>query len=343
MNMTISNPIQTGRKLRRRRWAAATALLTILTVTLCVAMLLLGNTTYPIETVVRVLLGEDIGGASFAVKTLRLPRMLAGLFAGFAFGIGGSTFQTLLRNPLASPNIIGISSGSSAAAVFCILVLHTSGAVVSVAAVIAGLLTTALIYALSSAGSFSGGRLILIGIGMQAMLGALVSYLLLGASSYDVPAALRWLSGSLNGIRLSDTPVLMLSVALLSPVILLLGSRLRILELGEQSATALGVNTNKTRVALVLSAVCLIALATATTGPIAFVSFLAGPIAKRLVGAGFSSELPAGLMGAVLVLGADLLGQFAFGTRFPVGVITGMLGAPFLLFLLIRMNRTGGL
>ena len=343
MNMTISNPIHTGRKLRRRRWAAATALLTILTATLCVAMLLLGNTTYPIETVVRVLLGEDIGGASFAVKTLRLPRMLAGLFAGFAFGIAGSTFQTLLRNPLASPNIIGISSGSSAAAVFCILVLHTSGAVVSVAAVIAGLLTTALIYALSSAGSFSGGRLILIGIGMQAMLGALVSYLLLGASSYDVPAALRWLSGSLNGIRLSDTPVLMLSVTLLSPVILLLGSRLRILELGEQSATALGVNTNKTRVALVLSAVCLIALATATTGPIALVSFLAGPIAKRLVGAGFSSELPAGLMGAVLVLGADLLGQFAFGTRFPVGVITGMLGAPFLLFLLIRMNRTGGL
>ncbi len=343
MNMITQNPIQTGRAVRRRRWAAATMLLTILTATLCVAMLLLGNTNYSFETAVRVLLGEDIQGASFAIKTLRLPRMLAGLFAGFAFGIAGSTFQTLLRNPLASPNIIGISSGSSAAAVFCILVLHASGTVVSVAAVIAGLATTALIYALSSAGSFSGGRLILIGIGMQAMLGALVSYLLLNASSYDVPAALRWLSGSLNGIRLSDTPVLILSVALLSPVILLLGSRLRILELGEQSATALGVNTNKTRVALVLSAVCLIALATATTGPIAFVSFLAGPIAKRLVGAGFSSELPAGLMGAVLVLGADLLGQLAFGTRFPVGVITGILGAPFLLFLLIRMNRTGGL
>lgn len=343
MNMITQNPIQTGRAVRRRRWAAATMLLIILTATFCVAMLLLGNTNYSFETAVRVLLGENIQGASFAIKTLRLPRMLAGLFAGFAFGIAGSTFQTLLRNPLASPNIIGISSGSSAAAVFCILVLHTSGTVVSVAAVIAGLATTALIYALSNASSFSGGRLILIGIGMQAMLGALVSYLLLNASSYDVPAALRWLSGSLNGIRLSDTPVLILSVALLSPVILLLGSRLRILELGEQSATALGVNTNKTRVALVLSAVCLIALATATTGPIAFVSFLAGPIAKRLVGAGFSSELPAGLMGAVLVLGADLLGQFAFGTRFPVGVITGILGAPFLLFLLIRMNRTGGL
>lgn len=343
MNMITQNPIQTGRAVRRRRWAAATMLLIILTATLCVSMLLLGNTNYSFETAVRVLLGENIQGASFAIKTLRLPRMLAGLFAGFAFGIAGSTFQTLLRNPLASPNIIGISSGSSAAAVFCILVLHTSGTVVSVAAVIAGLATTALIYALSNASSFSGGRLILIGIGMQAMLGALVSYLLLNASSYDVPAALRWLSGSLNGIRLSDTPVLILSVALLSPVILLLGSRLRILELGEQSATALGVNTNKTRVALVLSAVCLIALATATTGPIAFVSFLAGPIAKRLVGAGFSSELPAGLMGAVLVLGADLLGQLAFGTRFPVGVITGILGAPFLLFLLIRMNRTGGL
>ncbi|GAE95117.1 ABC-type Fe3+-siderophore transport system [Gracilibacillus boraciitolerans JCM 21714] len=117
------------------------------------------------------------------------------------------------------------------------------------------------------------------------------------------------------------------------------------LELGEQSAISLGVNTDMTRITLIVSAVCMIALATATTGPIAFVAFLSGPIAKRLVGAGFSNALPAGLVGINLVLGgADLIGQFAFDVRYPVGIITGILGgAPYLIFLLIRMNRKGDL
>lgn len=335
--------IRAGRRQRHRRWILVTGSLAALSFILCCAMLLLGNTIYPVIDVIRVLSGEQIQGASFAVNTIRLPRMLAGLFAGLAFGIAGNTFQTMLRNPLANPNVIGITSGSSAAAVFCIVILHTSGAVVSIVSVIAGLATVILIYVLSRGKSFSIGRLILIGIGIQAMLDALISYLLLIGAEQDLPAAFRWLSGSLNGSQMQELPPLILSVFILAPIIIVLGKHLSILELGEQSATSLGVNTDKTRILLIFSSVCMISIATAATGPIAFVAFLSGPIAKRLVGVGFSNVIPAGLVGANLVLAADLIGQFAFVARYPVGIITGILGAPYLIFLLIRMNRRGEL
>jgi len=305
-------------------------------------MLMLGNTRYPLITIIKVLFGEHIKGASFAISTLRLPRMLAGVLAGIAFGMAGNTFQTILRNPLASPDIIGVTSGSSVAAVFCILVLHISGNLVSITAVISGLLVAILIYALSKGGSFSGGRLILIGIGVQAMLNAIISFLLLRASQYDVPGAMRWLSGSLNGMRMKNIPLLFIVVLCSGTIIMLLGQHIKVLELGEQSAITLGLKTDQTRFLLILSSVFLIAFATAITGPIAFVAFLSGPIATKLVGTGNSNVLPSGMVGASLVIGADLIGQFAFDTQFPVGVITGILGAPYLLFLLIRMNRKGG-
>ena len=204
--------IMAGRRQRHRRWILVTSFLVVLACILCGAMLLLGNTIHPVKDVIRALLGEQIQGVSFAVNTIRLPRMLAGVFAGFAFGVAGDIFQTMLRNPLANPNVIGITTGSSAAAVFCIVILHASGAVVSIASVIAGLATVTFIYILSRGRSFSIGRLILIGIGVQAMLNALISYLLLVGAEQDIPAALRWLSGSLNGSQMHELPPLILSV-----------------------------------------------------------------------------------------------------------------------------------
>lgn len=335
--------ILAGRRQRRRRWIMVTSLLALLACALCGAMLMLGSTIYPVQDVIRVLGGEQVRGVSFAVNTIRLPRMLAGLLAGFAFGVAGYTFQTMLRNPLANPNVIGITSGSSAAAVFCIVVLHTSGAIVSLASVGAGLATVLFIYMLSRGKAFSIGRLILIGIAIQAMLDAFISYLMLVSAEQDVPAAVRWLTGSLNGSQMSQLPPLVITVAVFMPILIVLGRHLNMLELGEQAATSLGVDTDKTRITLIVSAVFMIAIATATTGPIAFVSFLAGPIAKRLVGVGFSNIIPAGLVGLNLVLASDLVGQFAFEYRFPVGIITGLLGAPYLIFLLIQMNRKGEL
>ena len=337
--------ILSGRKLRQKRWYLVTGTLGVSAFLLMCAMLILGNTIYPVQDVIRVLLGEQVSGATFTIQTLRLPRMLSGVLAGFAFGLAGNTFQTMLRNPLANPNVIGITSGSSAAAVFCIIVLQSSNAVVSVASIIGGLVTVLLLYLFSrSRGkAFSIGRVILVGIGLQAMLNAAVSYLLLIGGEQDIPAAMRWLSGSLNGIQLHEVTPLLLSVLVCAPILILLGKHLSILELGEQSATTLGVNTDRTRIALILSAVCMIALATATTGPIAFVAFLSGPIAKRLVGTGLSNVIPAGLVGINLVLASDLIGQFAFDVRYPVGIVTGIVGAPYLIYLLIRMNRKGDL
>lgn len=340
MNETM-NKIIKARKKRRNRYVGVTIILAIITIGLCCTMMILGNTIYPVADVIHVLLGETIPGASFAINEIRLPRTVAGLFAGFAFGAGGYIFQTMLRNPLANPNVIGITTGSSAAAVFCIIVLHTSSTVVSLAAVVGGLVTVAIIYGLSKGTSFSIGRLILIGIGIQAMLNAFISYLMLIGKTNDLPNALRWLSGSLNGAELEMTYPLIIAVVIVTPVLIYFAKQLEMLELGEQAATSLGVNTNKTRVILMISAVLIIALATATTGPIAFIAFLAGPIAQRLVGVGFSNILPAGLIGVILVLGGDLIGQFAFETRYPVGVITGIIGAPYLIYLLIRINRKG--
>jgi iron complex transport system permease protein len=174
------------------------------------------------------------------------------------------------------------------------------------------------------------------------MLNALISFMLLKAAAYDVPAAMRWLTGSLNTIQMKDLPPLAAAMLLCCPPALMYGRRLSILELGEESAVTLGVRADRARVVLILCSVFLLAFATATTGPIAFVAFLSGPIAKRLAGVGLPGELPAGLSGAALVLCSDLLGQFAFGTKYPVGVITGILGAPYLIFLLIRKNKAGG-
>lgn len=341
MQSSTHTMIKKGYERRKIRLISVNIILLILTVCICGIMLLYGKNSYDLNTVIRVLSGEEIQGASFTIATLRLPRMLCGLLAGMAFGIAGNSFQTMLRNPLASPDVIGISSGSSVAAVFCILVLHVSGGIVSVAAVVSGILVAMSIYMLSKGSGFSGGRLILIGIGIQAMINALISYLLAKAAQYDVSNALRWLSGSLNGMSSEDVPVLLASVIIFGITILCLTKQLQILELGDEFATTLGIKINLVRIALIISSVFLIAFATSVTGPIAFVAFLSGPIASRLVGQGSPNTLSSGLVGALLVLGADMIGQFAFGTRFPVGVVTGILGAPYMLFLLIIINRRG--
>jgi iron complex transport system permease protein len=342
--MNAVDRIRAGRRARRLRWALVTVSFAALTLILAVLSLLLGNTVYSLSDLIRVISGDPAPGASFAIGTLKAPRMLAGIIAGLSFGTAGSTFQKLLHNPLASPDVIGIASSSSAAAVFCMLVLRWSGPPVSIASVCAALITAALLFALSRGGSFAGGRLILIGIGVGAMLRSVISYLLLRASRYDVPGAYRWLNGSLNGIQMKDVVFPALVTALFCPLILLLSRKIPVLELGEQAASALGVKVESARLALMLCAVTVTAFASALTGPIAFVAFLAGPLAGRLTGSGGDggAVLSSGLMGAILVLGADLAGQFAFNTKFPVGVITGILGAPYLIFLLIRGGRGTG-
>jgi iron complex transport system permease protein len=328
------------RRVRRRR--IALSILAAIAIVLMGAMLMLGNTVYSPAEVMGVILGQDVPGASFTVGTLRIPRALTALLAGVAFGVAGSTFQTMLRNPLASPDVIGITSGASAAAILSLIVLGWSGGATVALSLVAGIATALVIYIAARGGESTGGRLILIGIGVGAMLDSVVAYLLVRADVYDVAVAARWMAGSLNGTRMEQIPPLAIAVVVLVPLVVTLGRDLRALELGDASATSLGVRVDRTRVLLVVAAVALACFATATTGPIAFVAFLAGPIAARIVGPGSPVIIPAALTGACLVLAADLLGQFAFDTKFPVGVITGILGAPYLIYLLIRTSRRGG-
>ncbi|MGC5616462.1 FecCD family ABC transporter permease [Georgenia sp. Z1491] len=331
-----------ARRRRARRGLVVALVLLAVVVGLWCASLVVGRTFYPPADVWRVLTGEEVQGASFTVGRLRLPRATLAVVAGLCLGLGGVTFQTMLRNPLASPDIIGISAGASAAAAFAIIVLDLDGGQVSVVAVAAGLGIAVLIYLLSYRGGVAGTRLVLIGIGVAAMLDSVTSYLLDNAAQWDLQEAMRWLVGSLNGTTWSAVVPVAIALAVLGPVLLSRGRNLSALQLGDDAARALGVRVERTRLTLVVAAVGLIAFATAAAGPIAFVAFLSGPIAARVVGPGRSLLVPAALVGAVLVLVADLAGQYAFGTRFPAGVITGVLGAPYLVYLIARTDRAGG-
>jgi len=334
--------ITRGRRQRSRRRLLITGVLAVAVTGLFAVSLMIGDTFYTPSEVLRTILGETVPGASFTVGELRLPRASTGALAGAAFGIAGITFQTMLRNPLASPDVIGISSGASAAAVVGIVLLEIDEGTTSLLAIVAALLTAGVIYLLAYRDGVVGTRLILIGIGIAAMLDSVVSYVLLQAASWDLQTAMRWLTGSLNGATWEQVLPLALAALVLVPVLLSRERDLGLLRLGDETAAGLGVRVERTRVIVIVAAVALIAFATAAAGPIAFVSFLAGPIAARLLGAAGGLMVPSALVGAALVLGADLIGQFGFGDRYPVGVVTGVLGAPYLVFLLIRTNRAGG-
>ncbi|WP_017568751.1 FecCD family ABC transporter permease [Nocardiopsis halotolerans] len=342
MSASTVETVARGRVRRARRRRAVIAVLTTSIVVVFAVSLMVGHTFYPLGDVARVILGQDVPGASFTVGRLRLPRAVLAVVTGLCFGLAGVTFQTMLRNPLASPDIIGISAGASAAAVFAIVVLSLGETGVSVFAVVAGLLVALVVYVLSFRDGVAGTRLILIGIGIAAMLTSVTDYVLDQAAQWDLQEAMRWLTGSLNGATWDNVVPVVIALVLLSPVLLHQSGNLATLQLGDDTASALGVRVDRTRLVVIVGAVGLIAFATAAAGPIAFVAFLSGPIAARVVGPNGSLLIPSALVGALLVLVADLCAQYAFGTRYPVGVVTGVLGAPYLVYLIVRTNRVGG-
>jgi len=331
-----------ARRGRNRRRRLVIAVLAVAIAAVYATSLMVGHTFYSPSDVLGVVLGQDVPGASFTVGTLRLPRATLALLVGLCFGIGGVTFQTMLRNPLASPDIIGISFGASAAAVFAIVVLGLTGTAVSAVAIVAGLGVALAVYLLSYRRGVAGTRLVLIGIGVGAMFNSVVSWVLERAPQYELQEAMRWLTGSLNSSHWSDVLPVAGALLVAGPVLLAQARNLDGLQLGDDTAMALGIRAERTRVLAIVAAVGLIAFATAAAGPIAFVAFLSGPIAARIVGPRGSLLVPAALVGALLVLVADLAAQYALGTRFPVGVVTGVLGAPYLLYLIVRINRAGG-
>jgi iron complex transport system permease protein len=339
---TTLERVVAGRRSRSRRRRTSLAVLAVLVVAIAVVSLTVGRTYYPLDDVVRVILGQDVPGASYTVGRLRLPRTVLAAVAGLCFGMAGVAFQTMLRNPLASPDIIGISAGASAAAAFAIITLSLGATQVSVFAVVGGLVVAVAVYVLSFKDGVVGTRLILVGIGIAAMLDSVTAYVLSRAAQWDLQEASRWLTGSINGATWSNVVTVLVPFVLLAPVLMSRSRDLAVTRLGEDMAPALGVRVNRTRLVVIVSAVGLIAFATAAAGPVAFVAFLSGPIAARIVGSAGSLLVPSALVGALLVLAADFCGQYAFGTRYPVGIVTGILGAPYLIYLIVRSNRAGG-
>ncbi len=331
--------VEAGRARRDRRHRRASIALAVAVFGLFSASLMYGHTIYSPGEVIDVILGREVQGASFTVGQLRLPRGVLAVLTGAAFGMAGAAFQSMLRNPLASPDIIGISAGASAAGVIALLWFEFSETWVSAIAVVAALVTALVIYLLAYADGVVGTRLILIGIALSAMLDSVVAYAIVRAAAWDIQTAMRWLTGSLNATTWDQVLPVVVAGIVFVPLLWRMQRNLDLLRLGDDAACALGVNVERTRLTVVLSAVALIAFGTAASGPIAFVAFLSGPIAARIVGTSQSLLLPAGLVGAVIVLASDLVGQWAFGTRYPVGVITGALGAPYLVYILVTMQR----
>lgn len=345
MNQPPLNAISHFRHIRRANTQHRVRIMAVLFACLLAGVLLtlmLGQSFTPLTTVLRILGGAEVPGAGFTVRELRLPRAVVSVLVGACFGLGGIAFQTMLRNPLASPDIIGISTGASTGAVFAIVVLSLSGPAVSMVAIAAGLGVALLIYTLSWRQGVTGGRLILIGIGLAAMLQSITAYLLMRAPSWTLQEALRWLTGSVNGVQLDQALPLLIALLLFGGLLLSRHRDLETLRMGDDLAAGLGVRLAATRVIVVITAVALVAFATAVSGPVAFVAFLSGPIAARLMGRNGSLLIPAALVGALLVLLGDYAGQFLLPARYPVGIVTGVLGAPYLLYLILRDNKTRG-
>ncbi|MGZ7497322.1 FecCD family ABC transporter permease [Corynebacterium sp. ZY180755] len=337
-----SGAVHASQPRRKQHNAAVAVALLLLLVALCVVSLLIGETNYSLRDVVNVLSGQIVPGASYAIGEIRLPRLALGVLVGVAFGLAGCVFQTMLRNQLASPDIIGISAGASATGVVAILVFRLPQTLVSLWALVGALAVATGIYLLSyRRGSFAGTRLILVGIGFTAILQSVVTFVLSRAAAWDLPTATRWLNGSLNGATWERVIPVMVVTIIVLPIVVLQLRNLEMLRLGDDTAAALGVHVGRSRVILIVGAVTLISVATAAAGPIAFVAFMSGPIAARLMRGGIFIPLVAATVGAVLTVGADFIGQNLLGARYPVGVITGVLGAPFLIYLLIRSHRKG--
>ena len=334
--------IARARAVRQARSLAVILALAALVFAVFCVSLSRGDFKIPVLDVVTTLVGGGDKATEFIVNQLRLPRALTGLMVGAALGMSGAIFQSIARNPLASPDIIGVTYGASAFAVFAIITVGLTGVAVSLFAIAGAVLTAFVMYVLAWRHGVSSYRLILIGVGIGAIATSVTSYLLTKAKVEIAQQALIWLTGSLNGRDWSNVGSLGITLAVLTPLMMLLVQRLRILQLGDETAYGLGLRVESSRLGLIVIGVLLAAVATAAAGPIGFVAFVATPIARRLTRSPGPAMIASALLGALVVALSDLIAQHAFGdTQLPVGVVTGVVGAPYLMFLLARTNRVG--
>ncbi|MGW5423356.1 FecCD family ABC transporter permease [Streptomyces sp. NPDC003943] len=323
---------------------ALVCVLGLLVLALAMTVVLIGSGDFPLapSDVVSTLLGNGTPVQEFAVMDLRLPRVLVGVFVGAALGIGGAVFQSISRNPLGSPDVIGFGQGSTVGALVVIILFQGSALAAAAGAIVGGLVTALAIYLLAWKRGVHGYRLVLVGIGAAAMLTAVIHYLLTKGQLVDATRAVVWMTGSLDGRDWDQFwPLFGVSCVLL-PLVLGHGRALRMLEMGDDAAYALGVKVERTRIVLMGAAVLLVAVATAAAGPIVFVSLSAPQLARRLTRSPGPNLAASALMGTAVLLVADWTATHAFGERqLPVGVVTGVLGGCYLLWLLVSERKAG--
>lgn len=313
------------------------------TVLLGAANLSFGVFSVPLTRVVPSLLGHGDPASSFVVQELRLPRTVAAVLVGLAFGMAGAIFQSLTRNPLGSPDVLGVESGAAAGAVFVIVAARGTRIGTAGGALVGGLTAAFAVYALGyRRGGASGYRLILLGTLVAAALNAATSYLLVRANVNQAQEAARWLSGSLSARGWDDLAPVGAALLAMLPLAPAVARQLGALQLGDDTAGSLGVRVASGRASLLLVGTILAAAATATAGPVLFVALVAPQLARRLAGTTTAALAPAACVGAALTCAADLTGRLIIApTELPVGVVTAIVGAPYLLWFLSRSSRDG--
>lgn len=302
--------------------------------------LVVGDFPVPAGRALATALWDRGGEFDFVVNSLRFPRVVTAVLAGACLAVSGSLFQSLVDNPLVSPDIIGINTGAAALAMTILLVGGHAG-LMPVAAFAGALATAAVIFLLSWRRGVSGGRLVLVGIGVNALLAAVISFLLVRFPIEQVSAAATWQAGTLAAASWSNALVLSVGLVLLFPPAFVLTRRLRVLQLGDDVAGSLGLSVERCRVLVIVVGSGLAAVVVAVVGPLGFVALLVPHVARSLSGnlTGGVLVLTA-LLGAVMLLSADLIAQRLFApTVLPAGIVTAAMGGPFLLAILRRRHR----
>ncbi len=323
---------------------ALTVVVGLLAAALAASVVLIGTGDFPMSAaaVLRTLAGEGDAGQELIVNELRLPRVLVGLLVGASLGLGGALFQSVSRNPLGSPDVLGLGQGATAGALTVIVLFSGTADQVALGALAGGLLTGFAIYVLAWKRGVHGYRLVLVGIGVSAIVTAVNGYLLTKSDIVDAARAVVWMTGSLSGRDWDQVWPLAALCAVLVPRVLAHSGALRMMEMGDDVAYALCVRVERVRLVLMLSAVLLTASATAAAGPVSFVALTAPQLARRLTRSPGPNLVAAVCMGAALLVTADWISQRAFGAdQLPVGVVTGVLGGVYLLWLLVTERRAG--
>jgi len=303
-----------------------------------------GSSQLGLGDVVRTLMGAGTPSQELIVLELRLPRVLCGALVGAALGLAGALTQTFARNPLATPDILGVTSGAALGAVAAIVLAGGSYSVgagaltlgLPAAAAIGALGTAAVVYGLSWRSGVDSYRLILVGIGATAALTGVTSYLIARAQLTEASTAAQWLVGSLSGVSWASVWPILVAVAVLTPIALTQSSTLSVSLLGDDVSTGLGVAVQRHRLVIIACAVLLTAAAVSAAGPIEFVAFVSPQIVRRLAGTARPPLLASAVVGALVVVGADTLSRTVLPGEVPVGIVTAVIGAPYLIWLLTR-------